>query len=321
MDLIFTKFRPLSTLLLVMFSVESQAHVRWFVQESNNTIHFEWNWIYFLLIGFAFLYGAISFLINKKLTFLYQHKLFKPWPQKIDQWLVLAFACGITLVLISFEHIFLAPNIKLEANLERYLMIQALCGIALVSSLPLWVSGCSLLLLCVLAMEAVQLSIWIDYIAEFIAISVALIVCYHHRDWALTVLRWGLGIQLMILAIHNKLLEPALGIEFLLMHPWNFMQALGLDVFDDLLFVFSAGLAELTFGILIFLGVGTRIVLATVAVFFLLTSILLGLHELVGHIPIMVSCLVLLSEGGGFSFKEVVRNTLSAINNRYTYST
>jgi uncharacterized membrane protein YphA (DoxX/SURF4 family) len=99
------------------------------------------------------------------------------------------------------------------------------------------------------------------------------------------------------------------------------MQALGLDVFDDLLFVFSAGLAELTFGILIFLGVGTRIVLATVAVFFLLTSILLGLHELVGHIPIMVSCLVLLSEGGGFSFKEVVRNTLSAINNRYTYST
>ena len=92
------------------------------------------------------------------------------------------------------------------------------------------------------------------------------------------------------------------------------MQMLGFAEYNDLLFVFSAGLSELTFGILILLGIGTRFVILSVSCFFLLTSVLLGLHELVGHVPIVACCLVLFSLGGGESiFKLISKGSTSVV--------
>jgi hypothetical protein len=311
---------PILLCISTLFSVEASAHVRWFVSSTDHSVHFEWHGLYYLLIALAAVYALVVYVLDKQLTPVYRKRFFKPWRTALDQWMVLAYACGLTLILISFERIFLAPNLVLEKHLEHYLMIQALCGVALVSALSQRISGVALFVLCLLVIYAVSMALWIDYIAEFMAVSIALVLCGNHRQWALTVLRWGLGLQLMILAVHNKLLEPALGLEFLKMHPWNFMQMIGVSQFDDLLFVFAAGLAELTFGLLILLGIGTRVVIATVAVFFFLTSVILGMHELVGHIPIMACCLVLLSEGGGYSFKALFgRIFFKAQNNNQSY--
>ncbi len=296
--------------------VPSYAHVRWFVDSSGEVLSFEWTGVYYLLIALAFVFAAVSFAVDRKLSPLYRGSFFNIWP-RVDQWRLLAYACGGTLIWISFENIFLAPNIIITQDLETYLIIQAVCGVALVSSLPPRYSGVFLFILCFLAMDAVSVSLWIDYIFEFIAISIAFCLSHKFPSFALHILRVGLGIQLMVLAIHNKLMEPALGLEFLALHPWNFMGMLGLQSFNDLLFVFSAGIAELTFGVLILLGIATRLVIVVVSGFFMITSILLGIHELVGHVPIIACCLVLFSLGGGESlfsvFTKVYNHVISPL--------
>ncbi|GAA3917582.1 hypothetical protein [Litoribacillus peritrichatus] len=292
--------------------VPSYAHVRWFVDSSDEVLSFEWTGVYYLLIALAFVFAAVCFAVDRKLSPLYRGAFFNTWP-KVDQWRLLAYGCGGTLIWISFENIFLAPNIVITQDLETYLIIQAVCGVALVSSLPPRYSGAFLFVLCFLAMDAVAASLWIDYIFEFIAISIAFCLSHKFPSVALHVLRIGLGIQLMVLAIHNKLMEPALGLEFLTLHPWNFMTMMGLEAFNDLLFVFSAGIAELTFGVLILLGIATRLVIVVVSGFFLMTSILLGLHELVGHVPIIACCLVLFSLGGGESLFSVFTKAVEHI--------
>lgn len=77
------------------------------------------------------------------------------------------------------------------------------------------------------------------------------------------------------------------------------MPYIGFEDFTDMEFVFSAGIAECTFGLLIFLGISTRFVALNVAFFFLLTGLMLGLHEIVGHSPILAMALVLITLGDG----------------------
>jgi hypothetical protein len=286
--------------LALFVSTSAFSHVRWFVEENGQNLHFTWSPIYYFLIGAAMCYGVFSYFTERRLQAVYQGSFFTAW-RRISQWDLLAYGCGITFVFISFENIFLAPNIEITNGLEDFLIIQAISGIVLLTALPGWVKGCAVLLLCGMAVDAVSMNVWIDYIFEFVAVGLALCLMKWAPNLSLTILRAGLGLQLMTLAIHNKLMDPALGLAFLSDYQWNFMKLLGLSEFDDLLFVFSAGIAELTFGLLIFFAVGTRFVIFSVSFFFMLTSILLGMHELIGHVPIVVCCLVLFSLGGGYN--------------------
>lgn len=279
------------------------SHVRWFVEESNTNVSFSWTPLYFLLVGLAVLYALGSYYADRKIAPLYGSSFFKTWP-KVSQWDLLAYACGFTFVFISLENIFIAPNIEILQGLETFLLIQAVCGIVLLSALPRWFSGVAVLVLCGMTADAVSMAVWIDYIFEFVAVGIAFILVRWAPSTSLTILRIGLGLQLMVLAIHNKLMDPSLGLAFLSEYNWNFMQLLGMQQFDDLLFVFSAGIAELTFGLLILFAIGTRFVILCVSFFFTLTSIVLGMHELVGHVPILVCCIVLLSLGSGYSIFE-----------------
>lgn len=296
----------LTGMLFLLFSASGNAHVRWFVDPSTTNQSFEWTPVYFLLIGLAYAFGLVSYVIDRKFKVIYQYQFFNPWKHSISQWRLLSYACGITLILISFYGIFLAPNVEITHNLESYLLFQALCGTILLAGFPLLVSGLAILVLCLLTMFSVPATVWIDYIFEFIAIGIALCISNKASSSSITCLRMGLGLQLMVLALHNKLLDPSLGLQFLQQYQWNFMALIGFNNFNDLLFVFAAGLAELTFGILIFFAIGTRFVVLAVSFFFLLTSILLGLHELIGHIPIIFCCLVLYSLGDGYSARQWV---------------
>jgi len=283
----------------VAFSVSGYGHVRWFVEEeATENIYFQWTYLYYVLIACAVIYGLLAIYIEKKLSTFFLNRIFSPW-NTISQWRLLAGVCGMTLILISLDGVFLAPNIHLTSNKENYLLIQAICGAILISSIKPNYSGFSLLLLCIITVLITPREVWIDYIPEFIAISLALILQKKHPKWSVTLLRIGLGIQLIILAIHNKFISPQLGLQFLELHEWNFMMAIGLTAFDNLLFVFSAGLVELTFGLLILAGLGTRLVILSVGSFFIFSSILLGPSELMGHLPILACCSVLFSLGRG----------------------
>jgi uncharacterized membrane protein YphA (DoxX/SURF4 family) len=85
---------------------------------------------------------------------------------------------------------------------------------------------------------------------------------------AVEFVRIGTGVSLIIMAFTEKLSYPELGLSFLSVHDWNFMQNLGLAWFTNNLFVLSTGFAEMIFGVIFILGYLTRINTVLIASFF-----------------------------------------------------
>jgi hypothetical protein len=117
---------------------------------------------------------------------------------------------------------------------------------------------------------------------------------------AVSILRTLLGLQLVVLAAHDKLLEPAVSLAFVDKYPFvNFPALLGATSFTNLHFVFGAGMAEVTFGALLMANIATRAVCGILTFMFVATGITFGVGELVGHLPIVAALLVLMAHGSG----------------------
>lgn len=286
----------------ILVSSYAQAHVKWFVSKVDEPVEYEFGFLYYLVLMLCVVYAFVVFRVDSILSDFYKKRFFSLWPG-LNQWRILSISCGLLLLYSSYYGDFLAPNVDVSLLLDYSIIIQAVAGFMLVISCPLRMMSLGVVAVLAIVVVYTPVQIWIDYVFEFVAVFIALWMSSRKGGLALTVLRVGLGLQLIVLAVHNKLLDPSLGIKFLSMHDWNFMSFLG---FDDLLFVFCCAVAELTFGFLILIGVGTRVVLAMVATFFMLTSILLGPHELAGHLPILVCCTTLISLGGGYSFRYIL---------------
>jgi uncharacterized membrane protein YphA (DoxX/SURF4 family) len=87
------------------------------------------------------------------------------------------------------------------------------------------------------------------------------------QKYAIDIVRIGTGISLITLACTEKLLYPELGMQFLALHDWNFMQPI-FPWFSNELFVLSTGFAEMLFGIVFIFGFVTRINTIVIALFF-----------------------------------------------------
>ena len=173
------------------------------------------------------------------------------WPY-FGQWRLLSITVGICFLINTLGDTFIAPNLPAMTALSPTHLTQLLCAIILVSGL-LWPAAAGLLLTLGVSLGFAPISLWIDYGPEFIAIALCL---WHHKrpQTSLSWLRISFGIQLIILAIHNKLANPQLGLEFLSHYSWNFVQLLGYKSFSNLEFVFCPGMAELCSGIDIMMG-------------------------------------------------------------------
>jgi hypothetical protein len=287
-------------IITALFSLKAQAHVRWLVETPTlEAVNFEWNIIYYLILigGASYCLFCIGFTsIEQRWTKQFP-RTFSLWPYKL-QWRLISILLGIALLINCIQGVFLAPNLPGVSLNSPVNIFQALVAASLVTGLTPTLGGASLLGFIMFSCWILPLRQLIDYLPEFIGVGLALIL-YRQQPIALALLRISLGLQLIILAIHNKLLNPELGLEFLRLHPWNFMQMLGFKQFGDLEFVFAGGIAELCFGLAIMLGWSTRFATLSITFFFTATAVTLGLHELVGHIPIMAIAITLISLGGG----------------------
>ena len=131
------------------------------------------------------------------------------------------------------------------------------------------------------------------------------------KPYSVDMLRIFTGVALVTLGITEKLAGAMLGQAFIANYQWNFMPALGFDWYTDQLFVLSAGAMEVVFGTILILGVVTRLNILVVAVFMLASNITFlvfgqndhALMELVGHMPIIATAVILLLLGYGQKIK------------------
>lgn len=305
-----------STLTLTLIPLDTFAHVRWFVEEQHKATNFTLDATTFLLVGGTLFYIFFCCILNaqkesRNKDHVINRFLFGKLNLKGIEWKI--FEASIVIMLIGniTAGIFIAPNLILEDK-DLSFLIQGGLIVCLIFDRVLFSIG--LLALTGILISIFGLNLSIDYAAEFISFSLAfaLIGCY--KSWtqpeggslswraisvnASSTLRIGMGIQLVILAMHNKFLNPDMGLVFLQENQhFNFMKLLGVETFKDIHFVLAAGLAEMSFGLLLLLNIATRFVASCVFGIFLLTSIILGIHELLGHLPILACTFVIWLNG------------------------
>ncbi|MFQ5459981.1 MAG: DoxX family protein [Anaerolineae bacterium] len=299
------------------------AHIRWFSpQNKYPDASFALDATTLAVTLGAAAFAALAVLVHRRAEGW-------PWASRIASavpvsqealWRVIAVLAGVMLIATASQDVFLATNIPLPEGSVRLVgqLAQAVVGVLLISQVSFVASAALIVVAGLAALVLAPLAAMADYLVEFVALAAALALVgprlspvdagFARRfgwdpdkgfDLALPILRIGLGATLCILAIHNKLLTPGLGLTFLDDHAFNFMPQLGFSGFTNLHFVYAAGIAELLFGLLLVAGIATRFTTAVLATFFVLTLVAIGPVELVGHAPIFGIALLLIVHGSG----------------------
>lgn len=301
------------------------AHVRWFVDANDPAISsfatysitdlpvLIWIGIGACLVSIAiFLDGRLPVvpIINSKL--------------RHDAMELLRVFTGMSLLLTAYTGELIAPHLSAYGGFGTALVfLQAAIGIMLISNHLVHHAAILLIVLWLGAMLQFGFMGVFEYV-NIIGISLFLLFNYipnaelrdRLKPYSVDMLRIFTGIALVTLGITEKLYGAVLGQAFIANYAWNFMPALGFEWYTDQLFVLSAGAMEVTFGIIMILGVITRLNTLVIAGFMLTSNIVFlltnqnenALLELVGHMPIIASAVILLLLGYGQRIK--LRNSM-----------
>jgi uncharacterized membrane protein YphA (DoxX/SURF4 family) len=301
--------------LLVFLSLfapaTAHAHVKWFVEETpETTTQLQWTDPAMLTwIGVIVVVVLIALLLERRLTasprlvsWVTLHK------QRIYRIFSLLIGAHITLT-IALGHL-IAPTFFIDSpTMTVAAFLSGLTAIALISSRGMMAVGPLYIAAYVLVgmeygwevLEHLHV-LGLGYFFGMLAFSKKEIYA-PLKEWAVPVLRVTLGISLILLGLQEKLLHPDLSLAFLEEHHWNFVAMIGLDWFDDTLFVISAGMTEMLFGILYLTGAITRINTIALSVFFIATAIVLGPTEIYGHMTLLTVAVFFILVGSGEKIK------------------
>lgn len=307
-------------LLALFISSVSHAHVKWFV-DPNASAAAEfvpytfadievkaWLFIACLLVSIAIFLDVKL----KKLPVLdsgIRHKV-------IDVFRVLV---GISFLLTAYEGNLVAPHLPSHGGLGSLLIVlQASIGIMFIAN-RLMVYAASMIF--VLSFGVLLQHGSVSAFEYCNILGIALFFLFNHmpdeglrmklKPYSVDALRIFTGIALIALGVTEKLTGAVLGETFVGQYGWNFMSHLGFEFFSDRLLVLSAGAMEVVFGTIMVLGVVTRLNTLVVACFMITSNVTFvvvdnhnaAMTELIGHMPIIGSALVLLLLGYGQRLK------------------
>ncbi len=319
---------------VVVWPQSASAHERWFVDNPNNYsldfgLLFSWQVLSAVLIGATV--TMLAALLDRRyrtwkrarnpklenvlvgISEVRLRRVYSYLP------LLLAIHTAVPLLVSGFQLQLFAPNLKMEPNLLSGMVALAEVMIALALVYGVFTEYAAFGLI-VLYFSGFVLSPLIHIPAlllpehcQFVGIALFLIIMRRgpfsadallgrraHPDprlvaYAVPILRWSVGLSIIILAFSEKLLNPTLAQAFLT-QKINFNLGSGLGISNDL-FIFFAGVGEFVFGCLLISGALPRLVIIGLWIPFNLTLPYLGWTELAGHLPIYAVMLILLLIG------------------------
>ncbi|MEM6711589.1 MAG: hypothetical protein AAF590_04835 [Pseudomonadota bacterium] len=309
----------LATMSLVLAS-PALAHVRWFVDPNDPSLETFEGFSFtdpevLVWIALAFTLIGASIALDTKLPKI---KVVESKTRHDVMELVRIFV-GMSFLLTAYDGAVVAPHLGAFGPLGMALLfLQAAIGIMLIANR--FLKHASFLMLLLYGGMVVKFGFFgaLEYCN---IIGIALFLLFNNvsdsqqrerlKLYSVAALRIFTGVALVALAVGEKLQGALLGQAFMAAYNWNFMNEIGLDWFDDRLFVLSAGMMELTFGIILILGTTTRLtILALSAVMFLSNTVFLAqgaqeeaMVEFIGHLPLIATALILLFLGYGQRLK------------------
>ena len=296
------------------------AHVRWFTDPNSPLLAsyptyglFDLPVLIWIAIGLALIVAAIALdgrlpvppIVNSKV----RHDFME----------LLRIFTGISLVLTAYSGALIAPHLQASGGFGLALLfLQGFIGILLIANRFIHHAALLLGLLFLGTMSQVGFVRTFEYI-NFIGIALFLF-CNHApseelqtrlKPYSVALLRILTGAALVTLGVTEKITGAALSQAYLALYEWNFMQMIGFEWYTDQLFVLSAGAMEITMGLILMLGVVTRLNILVIAGFMLTSNIVFlltaenqnALIELIGHMPIIATALILLLLGHGQRLK------------------
>lgn len=280
------------------------AHVKWFtngnsVSEVPSASLTEWLWV---VAGLAVGVGLI-FVIDKLFK---KHGLEKRLDSSLGHlrpWVgtVVRLSTGALLVANFLLDYLYAPNIVSDGSVSHQALSLLMLSIGLVLLLGVYsrLAGAALIgiyLISALSVpEPVQLLDHLEYLGIGLYLTLAgggkFILAPNLKDpldsltkysyLALPALKLFVGLALIVLAFSEKLLDISLANEFLSEHDWNLLSAI--DV-SDRAFILLAGAIEALIGLAFVINKATRLSSLALLVVMVLTAILLGIEEVIGHL-------------------------------------
>lgn len=274
------------------------GHVKWFVDEHDaaaSPLHSnEWGFVVLALIaGVGALYLVHSAMNRWGANKYLDDKLGRFAPVIP---LVVRYTTGLLLIINAAKGLLFAPNVTTGAIPfgGEVSVLLAILGVLLIIGWGVKWVGYGLILIYLYSLAFIDPLInGLDHF-EYLGIGayLALFQDKAYLNWARaaglaralspeSLLRIGVGIGLMVLALSEKLVGISNSTAFLQLHHWNFLEFAGLA---DRNFIIIAGVVELLVGLTLVLNIAPRVTTAIVALLMTMTAIALGVEEVFGHL-------------------------------------
>ncbi len=332
--------------VVLVWPQSAWAHERWFVDKPNSYLVdfgllFSWQVLSAVAIG-TVVTGLALVLDRRYRTWKRAHNpnlenvlvgISEARLRRVYSYLplLLAVHTAIPLLVSGFQLQLFAPNLKMEPNLLSGLvaLAEVMIALALVYGVFTEYAAAGLIVLYFLGFVLSPFihipALLLPEHCQFVGIALFLIIMGRgpfsadallgrraHPDprlvaYAVPVLRWSVGLSIILLAFSEKLLNPGLAQAFLT-QKIDFNLGSGFGISNDL-FIFFAGVGEFVFGCLLISGALPRLVIIALWIPFNLTLPYLGWTELAGHLPIYAVMLILLLIGPS-SRRVAKRNAL-----------
>jgi uncharacterized membrane protein YphA (DoxX/SURF4 family) len=315
----FTASLLLAVAVVAMFVEPLWAHVKWFVHADARMTPVHpysfhepavqvWTAVIVACLAAAlWLDRRLPELPRRIATLTSQHR-----PQIVEFFQVMV---GVALLVTAAKGAILAPHLGRGTSIGLLLRIlEAAVGVLLVTDTAVRLAAASMVLLFVASTVVFGFISSLEYF-NFLGTAVFLFINAHAtrhpesrlRPYAIPLLRIHVGIALGVLAWTEKLIDPTAATMLLQQHQLNFMKAMGIGMFDDRLFILSAGCTELIFAVLFVFGAVTRLNTVTFAGFMISSNLYFltagkiheALVEFTGHLPLMAVALMLTVHGSG----------------------
>lgn len=317
--------RLLALLSVIFLPSFAFAHVKWFAESMEVVRPYQFTDIPVML---SFLFVVVTLFVGvfleKKLPVLkLYNKLIQQTAPAILSLASIGF--GLSFLIFSYNGFIFAPNLQIDtltaagiggAGLGSTLLItQALAGLMILLGIYERLGGLLLIILYAVAVKEFGFMEMMDTLEMIGFAFYAMIIgrpkwkiveseyiskiTHHFHQYGVSILRIGIGLNLIILGFSEKILKPSLTQDFLSTYDWNFMHNLGYTWFTDYWFAYAGGVIEILFGLFFLFGLVTRLSVVALAVFLVTSLVLLGPVELMGHLPHFSIALVLLVFGAG----------------------
>lgn len=294
----------------------AQAHVRWFTDPDDPSLA---EFGTYALTDPAVIAWMLIAIVLVAIAVLLDGRLPRPaianTKVRHDAMELMRILVGVSLLLTAYGEQVFAPHLTVSSGTGTALVfLQALIGMLLISNHFLHYAAVLLAGLFVGAIFQFGFAASIEYVNY---VGIAFFLYFNHvpnsewqarlKPYSVDVLRIFTGLALVILGYTEKLQGAILGQSFIANYDWNFMPALGFDWYSDQLFVLSAGMMEIVFGTILILGVVTRLNMLVISLFMLASNLVFllqtendaALTELIGHMPVIATAIILLLLGYG----------------------